>query len=270
MSTKFKESDLFPAFRIFGNLYFVGTVPASAHLVDTGEGLILLDAGYPHSFEQICESIRSLGFDPKDIRQILLTHGHIDHFGAAKELKELSGAEIAIGAEDEKAATGELPLSYAEEFHTTFLGTFRPDRLLRDGDELRLGNTAVRAVATPGHTQGAMSYFFDVSDGSQTLRAALHGGAGMNTLSESYLSRHGLPMSLREDLVKSMERLNEERVELFLGNHFGQCRTKEKYERLCAGDRLAFVDPEGWRAFNRSCLRSLEKLIEKEREETAQ
>ena len=68
----------FDPFRIFGNLYFVGTSPASVHIVDTGEELIMFDTGYQQSLYMVIDNIYRVGLDPHDIKYILLTHGHID------------------------------------------------------------------------------------------------------------------------------------------------------------------------------------------------
>ena len=254
----------FEPLQIFGNLYFVGTTPASAHIVDTGDGLIMLDTGYQQSLYRVIDSIYRVGLDPHKIKYILLTHGHIDHMGAAKALKELTGAQIALGKADREYANGTLDLSYAKELDMEFCETFEADILLSDGDEIRLGNTTVRAVATPGHTPGAMSYFFRVSDGKDTYVAGLHGGMGINTLCREFLDKYALPYTLREDFVRSMHRLNEEQVDIFLGNHMQHNDTAGKAERLRAGDAYAFVDPNEWQAYNLWCIQNLEKMLRKE------
>ena len=88
----------FPSFKIFGNLYFVGTEPASTHVIDTGDGLIMLDTGYQHSLYLVLDGMYRLGLDPRELKYILLTHGHIDHLGAARALVELTGAKTAISS----------------------------------------------------------------------------------------------------------------------------------------------------------------------------
>lgn len=123
----------FPPFRMYGNLYFVGTQPASVHIVDTGEGLCMLDTGYQHSLYIVLDNMYRMGLNPHDVKLILLTHGHIDHFGATRALRELTGAKIALGAADREYATGELDLSYAKELDMTYTETFDPDILLSDG-----------------------------------------------------------------------------------------------------------------------------------------
>lgn len=256
----------FDPVQIFGNLYFVGTTPASVHLVDTGDGLIMFDTGYMQSLYVVIDNIYRMGLDPHSIKYIMLTHGHIDHFGAARAIKELSGAKIALGYEDREYANGALDLSYAKELDMEFSETFEPDILLSDGDELRLGNTTVRAVATPGHTPGAMSYFFGVTDGTDTYIAGLHGGMGTNSLRRDFLDKYGLPYTLREDYVRSMRRLNEEKVDIFLGNHMQHNHTKEKAELVRAGNKLAFVDPSEWQPYNLWCIEHLEAVIKKENE----
>lgn len=252
----------FAPLAVFGNLYFAGSVPASVHVVDTGEGLVMLDTGYPHEVDMTVDNLRRLGLDPHDLKYILLTHGHIDHFGGARALKELTGAKIALGAPDAPCARGENDLSYAAEMDMAFTGVFEPDILISDGDTVTVGNTVFQAVATPGHTAGAMSWFFDVTDGIETVRAGLHGGMGTNTLTRAYLTRHGLPFSLRDDYVASMKRLMTEKVDLFLGNHMQHNHTPEKAKKVLAGDRRAFIVPGEWEAYCAWCVEHLAKMTE--------
>lgn len=250
----------FPPFRILGNLYFVGTVPASSHLVDTGDGLILLDAGYMQSLYLVLDGIHRMGFDAHDLKAVLLTHGHVDHFGAARALRELTGAKLVLGEKDRDAATGANDLSWAKELGVPFPETFEPDILLHDGDELTFGDTTFTAIATPGHTAGAMSFLFPVKDGGETYTALLQGGMGLNSLQREYLDRYGLPYSLREDFKRSMERIASIPNDIFLGNHMHQNHTAEKYKALVAGDRFAFVDKDGSAAYALSQKNALEKL----------
>lgn len=251
--------------KIFENLYFVGTKPASVHIIDTKDGLIMLDTGYQQSLYVVIDNMYQVGLNPHDIKYILLTHGHIDHFGAAKALKELSGAKIALGKEDKDYANGKLDLSYAKELNMVFNETFEPDILLSDGDEITLGNTTVRAVATPGHTLGAMSYFFDVTDGKDTFRAGLHGGMGINTLCKEFLDKYKLPYTLRDNFKKSMLRLNEENVDIFLGNHMQHNNTEEKALKVKNGEAYAFVNPNEWEKYNIWCIKNLNNMIDKEK-----
>ena len=251
-------------FKIFGTLYFVGTKPASTHLIDTGEGLILFDTGYRHSLYLVLNNIWELGFSPYDIKYLVHTHGHIDHFGATRALAELTGAKTFIGKPDEEYANGTLDLSYAKELGMEFRETFHPDVLLKDGDMIKLGNTQIKCVATPGHTPGAMSFFFDVTDGKEVFRAGLHGGMGINTLSADFLKKYDLPFSLRDDFKNSMLRLNQEKVDIFLGNHMQHNHTMEKAQMLKDGNLYAFVNPNEWQAYNLWCIENLENMVSME------
>ena len=124
----------FISFRLFGNLYFIGNDGSSIHLVDTGEGLMMFDCGYRQSMDFLLEHIRALGFDPKDVKYLFLTHGHIDHFGAAKAMREKLGVKIALGEADRDYANGTRDLSYAKELGMRFQEFFEPDILLKDQD----------------------------------------------------------------------------------------------------------------------------------------
>ena len=254
-------------FCLFGNLYFVGSIPASTHIIDTGEGLIMLDCGYQESLYMVLENMRRVGLDPMDLKYLVLTHVHIDHAGAAEALRRLTGCKIFLGERDREYVNGTLDLTYATEFHMRFIN-FEPDVLLHDGDVISLGNTSIRCVATPGHTPGAMSFFFDVSDGKQTYRAGLHGGMGINTLSKKFLDKYNLPYSYREEFVASMKRLAEEDVDIFLGNHAEHNHTPERAEEIKNGNALAFVHPEEWKPYALWCIENFENMLKREAETT--
>jgi metallo-beta-lactamase class B len=264
MEVYIKERDFIPPTRVFGNLYFVGTRPASAHIVDTGEGIIIFDTGYLEMLPVVIENMSMLGFSAFDIKYIFLTHGHIDHLGGAKALRDMTGAKTVLGRADREYANGRLDLTYAKELGLEYNEAFEPDILLDDGDTLTLGNTTVLAVATPGHTPGAMSYFFNVTDGASVYRAGLHGGMGTNTLTREFLEKYSLPFTLRDDFRRSMLRLAKEKVDIFLGNHMQHNKTPEKMERLLAGDKYAFVNPGEWSPYSLWCIKNLDDMVKKE------
>lgn len=264
MENKFWEGAISPG-QIFGNVYFVGTRPASSHLIDTGDGLILIDPGFPEAFDTLTENIRTLGFDSMNIRIILISHGHYDHAGAAIQLKQMTGARIYVGEGDLKMVTGEDNSSLAELFGVRYTQSFIPDVLLGDNDVITLGNTEILCLCTPGHTDGTMSFFFDVSDGERTFRAGMFGGAGLNTLRGTFLTSHRVPYSNRDKFFASVNRLKREKVEIFLGNHVGNNETAGKLERVKNGETDAFLAPSEWLEFLENRELQLKKMIERER-----
>ena len=247
--------------RIFGNLYFVGSHPASTHLIDTGDGLILIDPGYIDTFYLVIQNIWELGFNPRDIKYIVISHGHGDHMNATKALVALTGAKTFLGKPDLEL------VSQVENATGVRIYPFTPDVLLEDGDEIELGNTKMRFVASPGHTLGTMSIFFDVTDGTRTVRAGMHGGVGLNTLNREFLDRTGTPYENRDLYFQSLARLKSEHVDVFIGNHVGNNDTEGKLARVHEGDADAFLDPEAWPRFLDSCREKLLALIEKEKTE---
>ena len=106
---------------------------------------------------------------------------------------------------------------------------------------------------------------FDVTNGKDTFRVGLHGGMGINTLCSEFLDKYNLPYTLRDDFKRSMLRLNEEKVDIFLGNHMQHNNTEEKAEKVRNGEEYAFVNPDEWEKYNLWCIENLEKMIEMEK-----
>lgn len=227
-------------FRMAGNLYFVGTFKASSHLIDTGDGLILIDTGYEETAEVVIESVTELGFDVRDIRYILHSHGHCDHTDGTPRMVEVSGAETFLAKADLK-----------------YLKGWTPDHDLRDGDVITLGNTQILCLSTPGHTEGTTSFFFNVEDGGKVYRAGMFGGAGTNQLKKDFLDQQGCSWLNRGLFFSSIDRLKKEHVDIFVGNHAWNNRTRENYELMLTADHNPFIDDSKWLPFLEKCERDL-------------
>ena len=265
MKKNFWEGYIAPG-RVFGNLYFVGTRPASTHVIATEEGLIVIDPGYPEALDTVLENMRTVGLDPMQTRIILSSHGHYDHAGAVLPLRELTGAKAYIGKGDFDMVEKGIR-TWTEELGTDYNEAFTPDVLLEDRDHVKLGATDILCLSTPGHTAGTLSFFFDVTDGEETFRAGMHGGVGINTLNAKYMKENNLPFSARDAFFAGLERLKAERVELFLGNHVPNNDTAGKLLKVAAGDKHAFVCPEEWIPFLEGCEKNLRNQIAKEERE---
>ncbi len=237
-------------FRIAGNLYFVGNRWCSSHLIDTGEGLILLDTPCASAVSGLIDAIYRLGFQLRDLKYIVVSHAHPDHYGAVNALVHLTGAKTFLGEVDARDMR-ENPerLEGMNKNLDPFNESFVPDVELADGDVVELGNTRMRCVWTPGHTVGVMSHFWELEDEGVTRKVGIYGGAGFASLSPERLRKNGLPMSLRDQFLESIDKVWEEPVDIMLGNHPFHNDTYPKRQRVLRGEKDAFVDPGEWHRF---------------------
>lgn len=249
-------------FCIAGNLYFIGNKDSASHLVDTGDGLIVFDTGYPHMSGLLIASIYECGFSTKDIRMIFHTHGHFDHFGATKLLTTLSGAKTYIGAREAKMFAEQPEYILADYLDGVPVEMFAPDVLLTDGDEVTLGGTTVRAIATPGHSAGAMTYRFNVSGGDREYTAVLAGGSGFNTLCRDFMELHG-NWSWRDEFAESLAKWQEITCDIYLGNHTPQSETEEKRRQMREGNN-PFIDAEALKRFASDVERRYRRMLSEE------
>lgn len=249
-------------FRIAGNLYYIGDQRVCSHLVDTGDGLLVFDSGFPCTTHLMIQAIWELGFDPKDVKVIIHSHEHFDHIGGACEFRELFGTKLAIsraGAEVMKDHPEQVYMEFSEGKHSPI---FTPDILLEDGAVFTLGNTSVRCVHTPGHSEGVMSFFFRIKEGDATYDVGYFGGAGFNTLYKKALEKSGRPLSTQQQFLDSLRKVREEKVDIVLGNHPHQNETLKKREEMLAHpEKNPFLDPTEWKTFCDTMTDSFQQFL---------
>ena len=248
-------------FRIADGLYYVGDKKVCIHLIDTGDGLILIDSGYLGATHLLVDSIWRLGFDPKNVRWIIHSHGHYDHFGASEEFRNLYGTKLAISRIDAEALREKPHRAHIvpEIFPCAKVPEF--DYEIEDGEVFELGNTKIRCVLTPGHTDGVLSFFFEVTDGGEKHLAGLFGGAGVNAMTLPYLCYNERRYDSAQVMLSSIEKIWDEPVMVHLGNHPGNNKTIQKREKQLAEGGNPFIDSESWHEFLTKLKKNVEKVI---------
>jgi len=181
-------------FKVMDNVYYVGPGSVSVWLVPTSAGLILFDTAQEPYVDYVIDNIRKVGFDPKNIKYILLTHGHLDHFGGANKIKALSGARVALTEGDwnfmEQQAKARPPKAGDEPPAR--------DMVIKEGDTITLGDTKVKVYVLPGHTPASPAYELTVYDNKKPYKGFVFGGPG---------PRNGVEGGT--EFLKSIERLEK-------------------------------------------------------------
>ncbi|HEY4264718.1 MAG TPA: MBL fold metallo-hydrolase [Micropepsaceae bacterium] len=254
-------------FKLFDNLYYVGPGFVSAWLIPTSAGIIMIDTAQEPYVDHVIDSIKTSGFDIKDIKYIVLSHGHLDHFGGAKGIQELSGARVAALDEDWKMM---------EQFATRpGKNGARPDEapkrdmVLKEGDTLTLGDETLKFYKLPGHTPGSLAAEFTVYDNGAPHKAFLLGGPG---------PRNGVTGG--QQFVDSMNRVAQiPGIEVAVNVH--SWLTSYPYpkggilERAIAlkarkpGEPNVFVDPESWKQWVTMAQEGAAKYLEAEKRKAA-
>jgi metallo-beta-lactamase class B len=161
-------------YKVFDNLYFVGTLVHSAWALTTSDGIIVIDTLFDYAIEpEMVDGMTKLGLDPRDIKYVLISHAHGDHDQGAALLQSRYGAKVVMGAPDWES-TLQRPATAAGGV---------PKRDIAVGPEglrITLGDTTVDIVATPGHSPGTLSYILSVKDGGRPLTVAYSGGTAFN------------------------------------------------------------------------------------------
>ena len=244
-----QERNYVHPFRLYGNVWYVGDNWVCTHLIDTGDGLLLLDSGNIGATAMLVNAIWEAGFRPADVRWIIHSHGHLDHIGGANFFKRMFGTKLFLGAPDAAMFRDQPILSHIQGAYNAQESLFEPDAEINDGDVLALGGTTLRCRLVPGHTAGCVALFFDAHDGGETLRCGYYGGFGFNTLSRKYLETYGLDVEgRRQSYLASLAKVRDEKVDVFLGNHCANNDTVGLRQKQLEnpGGPNPFVDPAAW------------------------
>lgn len=253
---------------IYGPLYYVGDSKVGAHLLDTGEGLILIDSLYPPSVHVLIQEIWEAGFDPSSIRYILHTHAHLDHFGGTKPLKDMFGCRTFMSAADADLMEAASPITMLDVdcyWPLSETRLFKVDQRLQDGDVVALGNARIECVACPGHSPGNMSFFFDVEGEQGLQKVGINSCAGNMAVAYDVLDRQGMPHSLREDFLASARKLMDREVDIALGTHPSNGDTIGRLQRLQEGKGAnPFIDKTLWRSMMENAIRNFHDMAARE------
>ncbi len=249
-----------PPFQVAPRTWYVGNSWVGAYLLETSEGLILIDSTMQPQVYLVFESIRMLGFDPKDIKLLLLSHAHYDHAGGVRAILEQTGAKLYMGKEDAQMLKERPELLLTENYPC---GEFEADHFYNDDSPIVLGDMTIHTVHTPGHTPGTTSFFFDVTDkNGKTYSCAMHGGVGVNTLTDDFIKEYNLPVSTRGDYLDSMNKVRNRKVDITLGSHPGQTDMLEKVDQI-SEDSNPFLDPSVWPALIDKRIGMIKEIMEK-------
>ena len=161
-------------YKVFDDLYFVGTKIHSSWALTTSDGIVLIDTLFDYAVApEIVEGLTSLGLDPRTVKYVLISHAHGDHDQGAALLQRRYGAKIVMGAADWDSTLAR-PASAAG-------GVPKRDVVVgAEGTKITLGDTTVDVIATPGHTPGTLSYLFPVKDRGRRVVVAYAGGTAFN------------------------------------------------------------------------------------------
>lgn len=256
-------------YKAFDNVYYVGICWVSAWLITSPNGHVLIDTLYGAFTEQMLANITAVGFDPKDVKLVVVTHGHFDHAGGMAKLKAVLDPKTrfamtqeawAEGAESaqQSVATGRNPWSMIER-----------DLILVDGQSITGGDITIQAFKTPGHTMGTASFAFDAREGAKTYRAFTVGGLGLNAIKgpeqvEAFIS------SVKR--IRTLTESADRPIDLHLTTHAfsnGLTEAKEVLKSRNPGDAHPLIDLPGFRSQLDQLQAGAEKRLIVERQKKA-
>jgi metallo-beta-lactamase class B len=232
-------------FRMVDKVYFVGTDWVSVFLLDTSEGLVLIDCAMQETWYLIVDNIRKLGFDPHNIRKLLLTHGHFDHCGAARAVQEMSGCETWISEKDAYFFTERRDLINCEDH----VPEFRIDHYYDYDSVISCGDIEIKPVLCSGHTPGTTSLFFDVVHNGRKVTCGIHGGLGSGVLSRKMLDRQRWPYETQQIYLDNLDKVMDQKVDVLLPSHAKHAVDHDIYAIADADDGSGdgFIDPTAWK-----------------------
>jgi metallo-beta-lactamase class B len=236
----------FPPFHIAGNLYYVGSRGLASYLITSPQGNILINSDMEANVPMIQASIEKLGFKFNDTKILLISHAHFDHDGGSAKIKQMTGAKYMVMDADVPVVEsgGKADFQYGSD-PTLRYPAAKVDRVLHDGDEVKLGGTMLVAHLTPGHTKGCTTWTMKVTDGGKSYNVVIVGSPYVNP-GYKLVNNTAYP-GIAQDYERMFRVLGSLPCDIFLGAHGSYFGLDEKYPLLKNGNANPFIDPDGYK-----------------------
>lgn len=236
----------FPPFQIAGNLYYVGTDDLASYLIVTPKGNILINSDLEANVPMIKASIEKLGFKFSDTKILLISHAHLDHAAGSALIKQQTKAKYMVMDADVSLVQsgGRSDFHYANDASTYFPPS-TVDKILHDGEQIKLGGAVLTAHLTPGHTKGCTTWSMQLIDHGKQYQVVMVGSLNVNP---GYQLVHNKAYpTIAQDYERAIKVLKSLPCDIFLGAHAGYFDLKKKYFLLNIGASNPFVDPAGYK-----------------------
>jgi metallo-beta-lactamase class B len=238
----------FPPFHIDGNLYYIGSKGLANYLITTPQGNILINSDLEANVPMIKSSIEKLGFKFSDTKILLISHAHWDHDAGSAAIREATGATYMVMDADVPVVEsgGKLDFQYGGTASSLYQPT-KVDRVLHDGDDVKLGGTVLVAHLTPGHTKGCTTWTMKVTEAGKTYNVVIIGSPNVN-VGYKLVNNAAYPQ-IADDYERMWRVLKSLPCDIFLGAHGSYFGLEEKYPHLKDGGANPFIDPEGYKKY---------------------
>jgi metallo-beta-lactamase class B len=235
-------------FRIIGSVYYVGSKDLASYLITTSQGHILINSNLTSSVSLIRKNVEALGFHFSDVKILLISHAHWDHAAGSAAIKRLTGAKYMVMDADVPVVEsgGKADFQYGSEAASQFPVT-KVDRVLHDGDEVKLGGVVLVAHKTPGHTKGCTTWTMKVREDSKSYNVVIVGSPNVNT-GYKLVGNAAYP-TIAQDYELTFQTLKSLPCDVFLGAHGLYFGMEAKFARMKPGEANPFVDPEGYKSY---------------------
>ncbi len=247
----------FPAHKVVGNVYYVGSKDLATFLITTPEGHILINSGFERTVPLIQKSVESLGFKMTDVKILLASHAHSDHVAGHALLQKVTGAKVYVMRGDDQVIASGGKGQYL--YTTSRWDPCKVDRVLEDRDEVKLGGVTLVARLTPGHTRGCTTWTWRVEDGGKKYDVVVIGSPNVNP-GFQLVNNKDYP-EIAADFARTFEVLKSLPCDVFLGAHGGYYGMVERYALLKKGQANAFVNPEGYKEYVAQKERAFRKTL---------
>jgi metallo-beta-lactamase class B len=245
-----------PPFRVFGSTYYVGTCGIASILITGDQGHVLIDSGTDKGADLVVANIRALGFEPRDVKALLMTHEHHDHVGGMARLQQLTGARLLTSPRATQAmTTGKASDDDPQVAIANALAPARVDGPVHDGVPVHLGALSLMPMATPGHTPGATTWFWRSCEG-ETCQAIVYADSLSPVSSDSY--KFGDHPAYLADFRRSLARLAQLDCDVLITPHPSASGMRD---RLLRGD---LAGPAACEAYADSRTKMLDERLAEE------